>query len=130
MILGEIRGYLQNGKQGIKDLRFNQKELRNYIVSFRRKLGWSTRSELAKRMGVTLKHVSQLIKEHRLDKSKPKDVIFNPRAKKKITPYELLTTTPADLANCNDLSWKYIIKNGLIREISSYKEAALYSGAV
>ena len=76
------------------------------------------------------KGVSQLIKEHRLDKSKPKDVIFNPRAKKKITPYELLTTTPADLANCNDLSWKYIIKNGLIREISSYKEAALYSGAV
>jgi hypothetical protein len=76
------------------------------------------------------KGVSQLIKEHRLDKSKPKDVVFNARAKKKITPYELLTTTPADIANCTDLSWKYIIKGGLIREISSYKEAILYAGAV
>ena len=76
------------------------------------------------------KGVSQIIKEHRLDKFKPKDVVFNPRAKKNITPYELLTTTPADLANCNDLSWKYIIKDGLIRKISSYREVALYSGAV
>jgi hypothetical protein len=76
------------------------------------------------------KGVSQLIKEHRLNKSKPKEVIFNPRAKKKITPYELLMTTPADLANCSELSWKYIIKDGLIRKISSYKEAVLCSGAV
>lgn len=76
------------------------------------------------------KGASQLIKEHRLDKSMPKDVVFNPLAKKKITPYELLTTTPADIAHCNYLSWKYIIKGGLIREVSNYKETNLCAGVV
>jgi hypothetical protein len=74
--------------------------------------------------------VSQLIKEHRLDKPKQKDVVFNPRARKKITPYELLTTTPADLAKCRDLSWKYIIKSGVIKNISGENEAFLYTRAL
>lgn len=74
--------------------------------------------------------VSQLTKKHRLDMARTKDVLFNPRAKKKITPYELLTTTPADLANCKNLSWKYIIKDGLIREIPSFQGMFSYSGAI
>jgi hypothetical protein len=71
------------------------------------------------------KGVSQLVEEGSADKSKLKEVLFNPRVKKKVTPFELLTTTPADLANCDKLSWKYIIKDGLIREVSSGEEANL-----
>ena len=76
------------------------------------------------------KGIYQLTKERVLSKSKPEDVVFNPRAKKKVTPYELLTTTPADLANCSKLSWKYIIKNGLIREVSGNREVALHYGVI
>ena len=35
------------------------------------------------------------------------DVIFNSRIIENPTPFELLTTTPADLANCDKLSWVY-----------------------
>jgi len=53
------------------------------------------------------------------------DVVFNPRVEQEPTPYELLTTTPADLANCDKLSWKYIIKNGEVKEVSSSEDAML-----
>lgn len=71
------------------------------------------------------KGVSQIVKERRVDRSRLREVIFKPRAKKKVTPFELLTTTPADLANCANLSWKYVIKDGVIREVSSGEEAKL-----
>jgi hypothetical protein len=66
-----------------------------------------------------------MVEEGSTDKSKLKEVLFNRRARKKVTPFELLTTTPADLAKCDRLSWKYIIKDGLMREISSGEEANL-----
>ena len=47
-----------------------------------------------------------------------KDVIFNPRIKQEAAPFELLTTTPADLANCGKLSWKYLLKGGVMEELS------------
>jgi hypothetical protein len=64
------------------------------------------------------------------DRARLKEVIFNPRIKKRVTTFELLTTTPADLANCNELSWKYIIKNGVIREVSSGEEEKLITESV
>ena len=71
------------------------------------------------------KGVSQMVEEGSVDRSKLKEVLFNQRARKKVTPFELLTTTPADLANCDKLSWKYIIKDGLMREVTSGKEVSL-----
>jgi hypothetical protein len=71
------------------------------------------------------KGVSQIVEERGVDKSRLQEVLFNPRAKKKVTSFELLTTTPADLANCAKLSWKYVIKDGVIREVSSGEEAEL-----
>jgi hypothetical protein len=71
------------------------------------------------------KGVSQVLEERGINKSKLHDIIFNPRVKKKVTPFDLLTTTPADLANCAKLSWKYVIKDGVIREVSSGEEARL-----
>jgi hypothetical protein len=71
------------------------------------------------------KAVSKMLEENGGDYARLEDVIFNPRVKQEPTPFELLTTTPADLANCDKLSWKYIIKNGEMREISSNHDARL-----
>jgi hypothetical protein len=65
------------------------------------------------------KAVSKILEERGGNRSMLNDVIFNPRIKKAPTPFELLTTTPADLANCDKLSWKYVIRNGVVMEISS-----------
>jgi hypothetical protein len=67
------------------------------------------------------KAVSQAVKERGLDKSKLRDVLFNPRVDDKVSPFQLLTTTPADLANCHQLSWKYIIKDGRLAELSDHQ---------
>ena len=62
--------------------------------------------------------VSRILAESGADRARLKEVIFNPRIKKEATPFELLTTTPADLANCDKLSWKYVIIDGVTREVS------------
>lgn len=54
-----------------------------------------------------------------------KDVIFNPRIEEEPTPFGLLTTTPADLANSNKLSWQYVIKNGIMQRVSNSNDAML-----
>jgi hypothetical protein len=56
------------------------------------------------------------------DEIRLKDVLFNPRVKRKASPFDLLTTTPADLANCGKLSWKYVIKDGVVQQVSSEVE--------
>jgi hypothetical protein len=69
--------------------------------------------------------VSQLIREEKLGESCLQDIIFNPR----ITPgkeNDLLSTTPADLANSDKLSWKYVIIDGNIQEVSSPAEVDRY----
>jgi len=50
------------------------------------------------------------------------DIIFNPRCKKDLSVFGLLTTTPADLANSDTLSWEYVIQNGALREVASELE--------
>ncbi len=76
------------------------------------------------------KGVSKGIEEKGADQSRLDEVIFNARAKKEPTPFELLTTTPADLANCEELSWKYVIRGGVVREISSSWEVRLITTPV
>jgi len=68
------------------------------------------------------KGVSRVLKEGGQGKSRLKEVIFNPRLKKRITPFDLLTTTPADLARCDRLSWKYVLIDGKTRQVSSGDE--------
>ncbi len=38
----------------------------------------------------------------------PRELVFNQRVKDRVSLLELLTTTPADLAGCATLSWKYL----------------------
>jgi len=64
------------------------------------------------------KAVAKTLEERGGDHTLLDDVVFNPRVKQEPTPFELLTTTPADLANCDKLSWKYIIKNGVMSEVT------------
>jgi hypothetical protein len=71
------------------------------------------------------KGVSQAVSEGDSGESRRWGIIFNPRVRKEPTPFELLTTTPADLANCDSLSWKYIVKDGVVREVSDGEEARL-----
>ena len=86
------------------------------------RLPWSTRPSQVKNftcggfvqwcyyMGVL-----KTIEERDLNRDRLTDVIFNPRLEEGPTPFGLLTTTPADLANCDKLSWEYVIKNGVMQ---------------
>ena len=66
--------------------------------------------------------VSRVLEEDNLDKSRLQEIIFNPRIAGEGTENDLLSTTPADLADSDKLSWKYIVKDGAIWEVSSRAE--------
>ena len=66
--------------------------------------------------------IGRLFKEKNLDQSQLQDIIFNPRLTGQVTEAKLLSTTPADLANSRKLSWKYVIKNGVVWEASDEEE--------
>jgi hypothetical protein len=65
----------------------------------------------------------QVLRES-LDKTRLQDVIFNPRLVEPITQRDLLSTTPADLAGSDKLSWKYVVKGGVVWEVSSEEEVS------
>jgi hypothetical protein len=69
--------------------------------------------------------VSKTIEGKDKNQDRLRDVIFNPRIEGEPTPFGLLTTTPADLANCDKLSWEYVIKNGVIRQVSNSDDVML-----
>jgi hypothetical protein len=131
-------------KLGLRFMEVIDKIIRQFIVIFRfirRKirrvyvppnLPWSIRPVQVKAFTCGgfvqwcyFKGVSRRLEERGTDQSRLDEVIFNPRAKKEPTPFELLTSTPADLANCEKLSWKYVIRDGVVREVSSSQEVRL-----
>lgn len=66
--------------------------------------------------------VARVVDRGGLDKFRLQQVIFNPRLVGEVNDHDLLSTTPADLANSNKLSWKYVIKNGVVWEVSREEE--------
>lgn len=64
------------------------------------------------------------------DVQKPQDVIFNPEVKWDDSEESLLSTTPADLASSDELTWKYIVKDGVVWEVNAQEDvdAVLKSG--
>lgn len=66
--------------------------------------------------------VSRIVKANGLDRKRLQEVTFNPRLSGEVADYELLSITPADLAKSNKLSWKYVIKDGVVWEVSSKEE--------
>jgi len=67
--------------------------------------------------------VSRILSESQ-DKTRLEEVIFNPRLVEPVTQHDLLSTTPADLAGSDKLSWKYIVKDGAVWEVSSKEEVS------
>ena len=53
------------------------------------------------------------------------DVIFNPELSHEDSEDELLSTTPADLANSDKLSWKYVLKDGVVWEVGHENDVDL-----
>ena len=72
------------------------------------------------------KAVSKLIEEGKLDQSCLQDIVFNPGIGASGKESDLLSTTPADLANCNKLAWKYVIINGNIKQVSTPADVDKY----
>jgi hypothetical protein len=64
-----------------------------------------------------------ILKKNPLADSRLQQAVFNPRLTGDVSDDDLLSTTPADLANSDKLSWKYIVRNGEVYEVSSKKEA-------
>ena len=56
------------------------------------------------------------------DVQKLQDVIFNPEVRQDDSEDALLSTTPADLANSEKLSWKYLVINKKFHEVSSREQ--------
>ncbi len=67
--------------------------------------------------------VSRIVNADHTDRSRLKEVILNPRLSGEASDVELLSTTPADLARSERLSWKYLVRNGEVWEVSSRQEA-------
>ena len=96
------------------------------------KLPWSTRPSQVKAftcggfvqwcyyMGV-----SKTIEEKDKNQDRLRNVIFNTRIEEEPTPFGLLTVTPADLANCDKLSWEYVIINGVMQQVSNSNDVML-----
>jgi hypothetical protein len=66
--------------------------------------------------------VSRIVDEDGLDASRIREVVFNPRINGEVTENQLLSTTPADIASSDKLSLKYIIKDGVVWEVSGEEE--------
>jgi hypothetical protein len=54
--------------------------------------------------------LTSALEKNPLEDSRLQGIVFNPRLAGKVTDDDLLSTTPADLANSDNLSWKYLIK--------------------
>ena len=67
--------------------------------------------------------LSRILKD-REDKSILQEVVFNPRLVEPVTQHDLLSTTPADLARSDKLSWKYVVKDGVVWQVSTGEEVS------
>jgi len=56
------------------------------------------------------------------DGQKLQDVIFNPEIGQDDSEEVLLSTTPADLTDSDKLTWKYIVKDGLVWEVGRQED--------
>ena len=56
------------------------------------------------------------------DSEKLNGVIFNPEISQDDSEEALLSTTPADLATSDKLTWKYIVRDGDVWEVSSQED--------
>jgi hypothetical protein len=68
------------------------------------------------------KAITQIRDEDNSDEPEINDILFNPRFEGNITEHDLLSTTPADLARSDKLTWKYVIKGKDVYEVTDGKD--------
>jgi hypothetical protein len=73
--------------------------------------------------------VAQALQNNSLIKDRIRETIFNPRLSMEADDYGLLSTTPADLARSDKLVWKYLVKNGVVWEVSNEEEINSITGS-
>ena len=69
--------------------------------------------------------IKTIIDKGDLSDEKLHEVIFNPRLDRKSGTYDyevMLTTTPEDIAATDNLTWKYVIKNGKVYDVRTKEE--------
>lgn len=66
---------------------------------------------------------ASILEKNPLEDGRLQQAVFNPRLAGRVSDDDLLSTTPADLANSDKLSWKYVVRNGTVYEVTSKKEA-------
>jgi hypothetical protein len=66
--------------------------------------------------------VSRIITEEGLAEGMLQDVIFSPTLVGNFGDGDLLSITPADLARCDRLSWKYVVRDGVVWEVANEGE--------
>lgn len=67
--------------------------------------------------------VRKLVKVGRLTEARLDEVVFNPRASARPDTAKLLSTTPEDLAQAKQLTWKYVIIDRYVYEVADKEEA-------
>ncbi len=67
-----------------------------------------------------LSAVSRLIETKKLPREAIHDVLFKAGMTANASPDEILATTPEDLAQSANLSWKYAIRSGRVHRVESY----------
>ena len=72
--------------------------------------------------------VDQALQKDSLRNDRIREAIFNPRLSMEADDHSLLSTTPADLARSDKLIWKYVVKNGVVWEVSSEEEINSITG--
>jgi len=65
---------------------------------------------------------ARMVAEGKLAAARLQDVILDPRLGEEASDYDLLSITPAALAKSDKLSWKYLIKDGLVWAVSSEED--------
>jgi hypothetical protein len=66
--------------------------------------------------------VARVLTKEGLAKSRLQEVIFSPRLAVGVSDADLLSITPADLARCAGLSWKYVVRKGVVWEVANEEE--------
>ncbi len=67
--------------------------------------------------------VKRLVDADRLTDAELAEVVFNPKASARPDTPTLLSTTPEDLAQAEQLSWKYVIIDRYVYEVADKEEA-------
>lgn len=66
--------------------------------------------------------VARILQQDELAQCRLQEVTFSSRLTDEVNDIDLLSITPAELARCDKLSWKYVISDGIVWEVANEEE--------